>query len=101
MRSCVVVVAYEAPVQLKQVRLNLVRFMERFYLANGCGPAYAGSDMFNSQFLTVQSKFRCLSSCRLKLRSLISKYLLWNTIALNRFFKQTDSVLSGWIPYLC
>ena len=49
-----VVVAYEGPVLIKQVRFYFVGFVESFYLANRCGPAYAGSDMLDSKVLTVQ-----------------------------------------------
>ena len=56
MGSCVVVVAYEAPVHLEEVRLNFVRLVERLYLADGCGPAHAGSDMLNPQLFTDSSK---------------------------------------------
>ena len=56
MRSRVVVDAYEGPVLLEQVRLYFVGFVERFYLANRCGPAYAGSDMLDSKVLTVSCK---------------------------------------------
>jgi len=100
MRPRVVVVADEAPVLIKQVRLNLVRFVERFYLAYSCGPAYAGSDMLNPQLATVPRKLGGSSSGRLKLCSLISKYLLWNTIPLNGFYKQQNSVFSCWTPNL-
>ena len=96
----VVVVANEAPVLIEQVRLSLVRFMERFYLADGCGPAHASSDMLNTQLLAVQSKLRRPSSSMLKLRSLISKHLFRNTIPLNGFFKQQNSVFSSWTPNL-
>lgn len=100
MRPRVVVVADEAPVLIEKVRLNLVRFVERFNLAYGCGPAYAGSDVFNSQFLAVHGEFRCSSSGRLELRSLISKHLFGNTIPPNGFLKQVQGVFSGWTPYL-
>jgi len=85
--SGVVVVAYEAPVHLEQVRLRLVGFMERLYLAYGCGPANAGSDMLNSKFVAVLVKLGCSSSSRLKLCSMVSKDLSGNAISFNRFLK--------------
>ena len=56
MGSGVVVVAYEAPVQLEQVRLSFVRRVECLYLANGCGPANARSDMLNPKLFTDPGK---------------------------------------------
>ena len=100
MWSDVVVVAYEAPVLLEQVRLNLVGFMERLYLANGCGPANAGSDMFDSQLFTDSGKLGCSASGRLKLCSLVSKDLFGNAISSNCLFKQQNGVLAGWAPNL-
>ena len=100
MRSCVVVVAYKAPVPVEQVGLRLVRLVERLYLANSSGPALASGDMFNSQLLTVQRKFRRFTSCRLELRPLISKYLFWNAKAPDGLFKQQYGVLSCWFPDL-
>jgi len=88
MRPRVVVVAYEGPVLLEQVRLYFVGFMESFDFANRCGPAYAGSDMLDSKVLTVQFELRCSPSGRLELCSPIGKYLFWNTIPFNGFFKQ-------------
>jgi|SRR4030042_554219 len=96
----VVVVAYEAPVLLEQVRLSLVRFMERFYLADGCGSAHARGDMLNPQFPAVLIKLGYSTSSRLKLCSLIREYLFRNTIPLNRFLKQQQSVFSRWAPNL-
>ena len=56
MGSGVVVVTYEAPVHLEQVRLSFVRLVERLYLANGCGPADARSDML------IPSSLQCLAN---------------------------------------
>ena len=95
MGSGVVVVAYEAPVQLEQVRLSFVCLVERFNLANGCWPANASSDMLNPKLAAVLVKLGCSTSCRFKLRSLISKNLLWNTIPLNSLLKQQNRVFSG------
>ena len=100
MRPRVVVDAYEAPVLIKQVRFYFVRFMERFYLANRCGPAYAGSDMLDSKVLTVQFELRCSPSGRLELCSPIGKYLFWNTIPFDSSLKQKNCVFSGWTPNL-
>ena len=75
---CVVVVAYEAPMFLEQVRLQLVRFVESFNLATCRWPANAGRNMLNSQFATVHIKSGYFSPSRLKLSSLIRKNLLWN-----------------------
>jgi hypothetical protein len=49
MWPCVVVVAYEAPVLLEQVRFDFVCFVESFNFAAGCRSADAGSDMLNFQ----------------------------------------------------
>ena len=87
MRSRVVVVADKTPVLVEQVRLRFVGFVERFYLAYSCGPAHAGGDMLNSHAPALSGKLRCSSSGRLKLCSLVSKYLFWNTIPFNGFFK--------------
>ena len=88
MRSCVVVVAYEAPMRPEQVRLEFVGFVERFNLANGCGPALTGRDMLNSQLLTLQCKLGRSASRRLKLSSLVSKYLFRNAIPFDGFSEQ-------------
>jgi len=56
MWSEVVVVPYEAPVLLEQVRLHFVDFMEGFNLATSGRPANAGSYMFNAQFAAMQVK---------------------------------------------
>lgn len=100
MWSCVVVVAYEAPVLLEQVWLNLVGFMERFNLANGCWPANASSDMLNTKLAAAPVKLWCPASGRLKLSSLISKDLLGNAISSNCLFKQQNGVLASWAPNL-
>ena len=49
MRSCVIVVPYEAPMLPEQVKFSLVRFMKRLNLATCCRPAHACSDMLNPQ----------------------------------------------------
>ncbi len=41
--------------------------------------------MLNSQFLTVQFELRCSPSGRLKLCSLLSKHLFWNSLPFNGF----------------
>ena len=56
MRPCKVVVAYEAPVPVEQVRLCFVRLVERFNFANGCGPAFASGDVLYAYFCTVTRK---------------------------------------------
>ena len=96
MRPRVVVVAYEAPVLIKQVRLYFVRFMERFYLANRCRPTHAGSDMLNPQFTAAPVESRYFTSRRRKLGTLISEDLLWNTKPPNSSIKKQHGVLSGW-----
>ena len=88
MRPRVVVVAYEAPVLIEKMRLCLVRLVERFNLANGCGPALTGRDMLNSQLLTLQCKLGRSASRRLKLSSLVSKYLFRNAIPFDGFSEQ-------------
>jgi hypothetical protein len=69
--------------------------MKSFYLATSRGSANAGSDMLNPQFLTAPIKL-CFSPGRLKLRPLIRKNLVWNTIPLNSPLKQQNGVFSGW-----
>ena len=54
MRSGVIIVSDETPVLVEKVRFCFVGFVESFYLANRCGPAYAGSDILDSKVLTVQ-----------------------------------------------
>lgn len=100
MRSRVVVVAYEAPVQLEQVRLHFVGFVESFNLATGGRPSNTSSDMLNPQLTAVPTKLWGPASSRFELGSLISENLLWNTIPFNSFFKQQNGVLSGWTPNL-
>ena len=56
MGSGVVVVAYEAPVQLEQVRFYLVRLVERFDLAYGGGPAFTSGDMLNPKLAAAPIK---------------------------------------------
>ena len=100
MRSRVIIVSDNTPMLVEKMRFYFVRFMERFYLANGCRPALAGCDMLNSQLATVPRKLWGSSSGRFKLCSLVSKYLFWNTIPFDGFFKQQNSVLSCWTPNL-
>ena len=100
MWSGVVVVADEAPVHLEQVKLHFVSFMKSFNLAAGGRPADAGSDILNPQFPAVLIKLGYSTYSRLKLCSLISEYLFRNTIPLNRFLKQQQSVFSHWAPNL-
>lgn len=100
MGSSVVAVTYEAPVQLEQVRLNLVGFMERLYLADGRWPAHAGSDMFNSQLFTDPGKLGCSASGRLKLSPMVSKDLFGDAISFYSFLKKQNGVLAGWAPNL-
>ena len=100
MWSGVVVVAYEAPVLLEQVRLSLVGFMESLNLTAGCRPANACRNMLNAQLSAVNIKRRDFSSGRFKLGSLISENLLWSTIPLNGSVKKQHSILSSWIPNL-
>ena len=100
MRSCVVVVAYEAPVLIEQVRLRHVRLVKSFNFANGCGPALASRNVLDSQLVTMRGKLRGSASCGLKLCSLISQNLLRNTVLPNSFVKQEQRVLSGWLPDL-
>ena len=100
MRSGVVVVAYEAPMLLEQVRLQLVRFVESFNLAACRWPANAGRNMLNPQLTAVYIKSGYFSTRRLKLSSLISKNLLWNAIPLNRPIKQQHRILARRTPNL-
>ena len=53
MWSFVVVVAYECPMCVEEMCLVDVGFMECFYLSDGGGSSFAGSDMAYSKFSTV------------------------------------------------
>ncbi len=56
MGSGVVIVAYEAPVQLEQVRFYLVRLVERFDLALCGGSAFTSGDMLNPKLAAAPVK---------------------------------------------